>query len=203
MASTTPSESPLTLDRIVAAAEEAVRRFGPEKATVIDVARMLGVSHAAVYRHVATKAQLRDLVVRRWAEETVSPLRAIVANKGTASRRLRKFFDTLIATKRRRASKDPELFAAYKALAAQARPIIDAHVHELIGLAASIIRAGTEEGTFRAVNPETAARCILWATARFHHPAHCAEWTDPSIDATFDEIWTMLMNGLRAERRTK
>ena len=43
---------PLTRDRIVATAEDVVRRFGPEKATVVDVARALGVSHAAVYRHV-------------------------------------------------------------------------------------------------------------------------------------------------------
>jgi AcrR family transcriptional regulator len=61
-----PDETPLTLDRIVSAAEDVLRRFGPDKATVVDVARALGVSHAAVYRHVATKAQLRELVVGRW-----------------------------------------------------------------------------------------------------------------------------------------
>ena len=60
-------DAPLTRDRIVSAAEDVLRRFGPAKATVVDVARALGVSHAAVYRHVATKAELRDLVVGRWA----------------------------------------------------------------------------------------------------------------------------------------
>src|SRR5262245_50574158 len=66
-------DAPLTLDRIVSAAEDVIRRFGPAKATVVDVARALGVSHAAVYRHVATKAELRDLVVGRWAETTMPP----------------------------------------------------------------------------------------------------------------------------------
>ena len=51
---------PLTLDRILATAEDVIRRFGPAKATVVDVARALGVSHAAVYRYVATKAELRE-----------------------------------------------------------------------------------------------------------------------------------------------
>ena len=46
---------------------------------MVDVARALGVSHAAVYRHVATKADLRDRVVGRWAEATMPPLRAIAA----------------------------------------------------------------------------------------------------------------------------
>ena len=58
-----PPDAPLTRDRILAAAEDVIRRFGPAKATVVDVARALGVSHTAVYRHVATKAELRDLVV--------------------------------------------------------------------------------------------------------------------------------------------
>lgn len=56
------ADTRLTRDRILAAAEDVIRRFGPAKATVVDVARALGVSLAAVYRHVATEAELRDLV---------------------------------------------------------------------------------------------------------------------------------------------
>src|SRR6201984_3774704 len=82
-------DAPLTRDRIVSAAEDVLRRFGPAKATVVDVARALGVSHAAVYRHVATQAELRALVVGRWAETTMPPLRAIAAKDGPAPERLR------------------------------------------------------------------------------------------------------------------
>jgi AcrR family transcriptional regulator len=70
-----PTDAPLTRDRVLATAEDVIRRFGPAKATVVDVARALGVSHAAVYRHVATKAEPRDLVVGRWVEATMPPLR--------------------------------------------------------------------------------------------------------------------------------
>src|SRR6516162_2742260 len=71
-------DAPLTRDRILATAEEVIRRFGPDKATLVDVARALGVSHAAVYRHVTSKAELRDLVVGRLIEATMPALRAIV-----------------------------------------------------------------------------------------------------------------------------
>ena len=121
-----PADVPLTLDRILATAEDVVRRFGPAKATVVDVARALGVSHAAVYRHVATKAELRDLVVGRWVEATMSPLRAIAVLPGPAPERLRGLFDALIAVKRRRAADDPELFAAYRTLAADAQSLVEA-----------------------------------------------------------------------------
>jgi len=193
-----PPDTPLTRDRIVATAEEVIRRFGPAKATVVDVARALGVSHAAVYRHVATKAELRDLVVERWVAATMPPLREIAAAAGPAPERLRAFFDALVAVKRRRAADDPELFAAYRTLAAETQSVVAAHVDQLVALAARIIRDGVEEGTFRRVDPTTAGRAVLLATMRFHHPAHAGEWGDPSLAAAFDDVWSLLMNGLSA-----
>ena len=190
------ADTPLTVDRIVAAAEDVIRRFGPGNATVVDVARALGVSHAAVYRHVATKAALRDLVVGRWVEEKMPPLRAIAVRPGAAPKRLRQLFDSLIAMKRRRAADDPELFAAYRALAAGSQTVRAAHIEELVELAAGIIRAGVKEGTFRRVDPVATARALLVATSRFHHPAHFIEWVEPGIDAAFDDVWQLLMNGL-------
>jgi AcrR family transcriptional regulator len=190
------ADAPLTRDRIVSAAEDVLRRFGPAKATVVDVARALGVSHAAVYRHVATKAELRDLVVGRWAEETMPPLRAIATKPGPAPQRLRQLFDALIAVKRQRAAEDPELFAAYRTLAADAQSVVAAHLDELVSVAAMVIRSGVEERTFRTVDPVAAGRAVLSATTRFTHPAHAAEWADPDIDAVYDDVWQMLMNGL-------
>jgi len=191
-----PAESPLTRDQILATAEDVIRRFGPAKANVVDVARALGVSHAAVYRHVATKAELRELVVGRWAEATMPSLRVAAAQPGPAPQRLRQLFDALIAVKRRRAAEDPELFAAYRTLAADARSVVDAHVEELVNLTATIIRSGVEEGTFRPVDPLAAGRAVLFATSRFHHPAHAAEWADPAIESAFNDVWQLLMDGL-------
>lgn len=193
-----PADAPLNRDRILDTAEDVIRRFGPEKATVVDVARALGVSHTAVYRHVSTKAELRDLVVARWAETTMPPLRVIVTRPGPAPRRLRRLFDALIAVKRRRATEDPELFTAYRALAADAQSTVAAHVDELVDLAATLIRAGVADGTFRSVDPIATGRAILVATSRFHHPAHAAEWDDPALAAAYDDVWKLLMDGLRS-----
>lgn len=195
------SRAPLTRSQIVATAEDVVRKFGPSKATVVDVARSLGVSHAAVYRHVATKAQLRELVVERWVEGTMAPLRAVVASKAAAPTRLRQLFETLIAIKRRRAANDPELFAAFRTLAAETQSVASSHVAELVSLAATVIRAGVKEGTFRKVDPKTAGRSVLYATIRFHHPAHAGEWGNPGTDAAFEGVWKLVMDGLRAPGR--
>jgi AcrR family transcriptional regulator len=198
-----PAEAPLTRERILATAEDVIRRFGPAKANVVDVARALGVSHAAVYRHVATKAELRDLVVGRWAEATMPSLRRIAVQPGPAPRRLRKLFDALIMVKRRRAAKDPELFAAYQTLAADAQSVVTAHVGELVHLAATVIRSGVAEGSFRTVNPLAAGRAVLFATSRFHHPAHAAEWGDPAIRSAYNDVWALMMDGLCATKIRK
>ena len=193
-------ELPLTRDRIVATAEDVLRRFGPEKATVVDVARALGVSHAAVYRHVKTKAELRDLVVQRWVDEMMPPLRALVARPGPAPKRLRQLFDSLIGVKRRRAAADPELFTAYRSLSAEAQSVAAAHLEELVRLGAAIIRSGIEEGAFHQVDPVAASQAILFATSRFHHPAHAMEWADPKLDVVYEDIWRLLMEGLSVEK---
>jgi AcrR family transcriptional regulator len=195
-----PGPTVLTRERILSAAEDVIRRFGPGKATVVDVARALGVSHAAVYQHVASKAELRQLVVRRWIEAMITPLRAIAASPGPAPQRLRRLFDTLSAAKRRRASEDPELFAAYRTLAGDTQAVTGAHVDELVELAATIIRAGVKEGTFRKIDPVAAGRAVLSATSRFHHPVHAGEWGRAGLQAEYGQVWKLLMEGLRAPK---
>jgi len=69
------TETVLTPERILETAEDVLRRFGPAKATVVDVARALDVSHGSVYRHFASKAALRDAVAERWLARISDPLR--------------------------------------------------------------------------------------------------------------------------------
>lgn len=125
------------------------------------------------------------------------PLRAIAARSSCpATERLRRLVDALIAVKRRWAADDPELFLAYRTLAADAHSVVAAHVDELVGLAATIIQSGIKDSVFRAVDPVAAGRAVLVATSRFHHPAHASEWLDPAIDAAYEDVWRLLMDGL-------
>src|SRR5689334_6649202 len=70
--------------RILDAAEALVRRHGPAKTNVVDVARELGQSHASVYRYFASKADLFDALVERWLERVSQPLERIVRRAGPA-----------------------------------------------------------------------------------------------------------------------
>lgn len=194
------SESVLTPERILEAAEDVLRRFGPGKATVVDVARALGVSHGSVYRHFSSKAALRDAVTERWLAELSAPLEAALREEGSAAERLRRWFDLLIEAKRSRMLDDPELFATYLELVAEARDVVKAHVEHLVGQIARILRDGIAQGEFNITDAESTARAIFDATARFHNPVHAAEWTDPGIDAAFERVWSLVMRGLGVSR---
>ena len=67
----------LTPERILEVTEDVLRRFGLAKATVVDVARALDVSHGSVYRHFPSKASLREAVAKRWLERVSVPLAKI------------------------------------------------------------------------------------------------------------------------------
>jgi len=190
------TDSALTSEQILEAAEDVLRRFGPTKATVVDVARALGVSHGSVYRHFASKAALRDAVTERWLARIAAPLATIADESGPAPERLRRWLDQLIAAKRRRALDDPELFATYMTLVSEARGVVMAHVAHLTGQLAQIIADGVARGEFAVADANTAARAVFDATARFHNPTHAAEWADPTIDAAFEGVWALVLAGL-------
>src|ERR1039457_876285 len=110
----------LTPERILEATEEVLRRYGLAKATVVDVARALDVSHGSVYRHFPSKASLREAVAKRWLDRVNSPLQEIADSTGPAPARLERWLRTMLAIKHKKVGDDPEMFATYLALAQEA-----------------------------------------------------------------------------------
>jgi AcrR family transcriptional regulator len=190
------SETVLTREQILAAAEEVLRRYGPAKATVVDVARALGVSHGSVYRHFESKKVLRDAVTEHWLARIAAPLAAAAAEPGPAPLRLRRWLALLAASKRERAGNDPELFATYITLVTEARATAGAHVAALVAQIAGIIADGVASGEFAPVAPQAAAQAIFDATVRFHNPIHAAEWAQPGMAERFAALCDLLLRGL-------
>ncbi len=192
------NEAALTRERILEAAEEVLRRFGPAKANVVDVARALEVSHGSVYRHFPSKAALRDAVTERWLERMMPPLEAVADAAGPAAPRLRRWFDLLLGFKHGMARQEPELFATYLALAEEAREVVQAHVAALTGQLARIIADGAATGEFTVADPAGAAQAVFAAAIRFHHPAHAGDWAAPGLGAAFEGVWALILGGLGA-----
>ncbi|MDX2676911.1 TetR/AcrR family transcriptional regulator [Streptomyces soliscabiei] len=197
-----PPTEALTAERILETTEEVLRRHGPAKATVVDVARALGVSHGSVYRHFRTKAALREAVTKRWLDHTSETLSGITADETRdPETRLRDWLTALYEAKRRKAGGDPELFATYMVLTGESGSVVGEHLDDLTGQLTRIIEAGVATGAFTAPAPATTARAVFQATARFHDPAYFQEWERPGSQDDFQALVDLLLHGLRQRGR--
>ena len=191
----------LTPERILEVTEDVLRRYGLAKATVVDVARALDVSHGSVYRHFPSKASLREAVARRWLERVSTPLARIAESSGPAPARLDRWLRALFEAKQKRVSEDPEMFATYLTLAQEACKTVKAHKEKLTDQVALILSDGVKQGVFQVADAKVAAQAIFDATSRFHHPAHSDDWKDPQLAARIDALLALLIKGLEAPRK--
>ncbi|MFJ9863727.1 TetR family transcriptional regulator [Streptomyces sp. NPDC101165] len=191
-----PPTETLTAERILEATEEVLRRHGPAKATVVDVARALGVSHGSVYRHFRTKAVLREAVTKRWLDRTSQNLAGIVAGDVSPEDRLRAWLAALFEAKRHKAGDDPELFRTYTVLTEENVTAVGEHITDLTAQLTRIIQDGVAAGAFTASDPAATARAVFQATGRFHDPGYAREWRQPGVEEEFTAVVDLLLRGL-------
>lgn len=192
------AESPDMRRRILSAAVEQLRRYGPAKTTVSDVARALNMSHANVYRHFASKQALFDAVTEEWLGEMTPELTRIAEMHLPAPEKLKLWLTALMTLKRDKVRKDPEVFANYYAVAETARDVVAAHVAHLREMVAAILREGMDKGTFATFDPAATAIAVLNATSRFHHPHFVREGDGPDPqDAA--RVFDLVIAGLSAK----
>ncbi|GLO61947.1 TetR family transcriptional regulator [Vibrio sp. MACH09] len=183
----------LTKEKILDAAEIVLRKFGPRKTTVVDVARALDVSHGTVYRHFATKSELHEAITLRWLDRVTAPLTAVTQESESATIKLREWFDTLTGIKRNILIDEPELFESYSELAKQTpKHVKSKHIDHLLQQIESILREGVQEGVFDIEDCAITARCFFFATVRYHHPLHASEWKSDTIKQEFTQLFSML-----------
>ena len=107
-----------------------------------------------------------------------------------------RWLDLLVSSKRRKALEEPELFATYIELTADAREVVKAHVDSLLGQLTRIIADGDARGEFDSPGPVASARAVFDATARFHNPINATAWSDPDIDTSYQNVRALVLAGL-------
>jgi AcrR family transcriptional regulator len=191
----------LTPERILEVTEDVLRRYGLAKATVVDVARALDVSHGSVYRHFPSKASLREAVAKRWLERVSTPLAEIAEGSEPAPAKFDRWLRALFAAKQKRYLEDPEMFATYLTLAQEACKTVSGHRACLTDQLGLILSGGVKQGAFQIADTKATAQAIFDAVTRFHHPAHSDEWSDPQLPARIDSLIALLLRGIEAPRK--
>lgn len=181
-------------DRAIDIALARVQRDGFERVRLSDVARALGVSHAALYAHFDGRGALLDAVTARWLAETETALQAICDADGAPLERIEQWLVERYRRKRGRALAEPEVYRAFDAASALRKPHVQAHLAAIRGqLAALFTAAALPVGT-----PEEQATLLLEATAAFHHPKLIADHADQDREPLLRRIARAMLISLGA-----
>lgn len=164
--------------RLIAIAADHIRRFGPERVTVVAVAREAGMSHANVYRFFPSKAGLVEAVVVAWTRSVELALGDIASAPDPADDKLERFLTAWSRAHREALDRDPAIYAAFAGFWEARRDSIAAHRARVRAFLASILDEGIEPGPFRIRDEERAAAFVADAMQRFVHPALVRETRD-------------------------
>jgi AcrR family transcriptional regulator len=195
-----PTREAETRARIVTTAERLFREIGFQKTTVADIARVLRMSPANVYRFFGSKADIHMAVAAQLMGEVETAARKIAFGPGTAAERLCALVLGNEAMNAERYVADRKLHDMVEAALDEHWTAIDAHIDRIDALFEAIIASGVESGEFAPGDPRLLAKLVHTACIRFCHPrlmVECADRPQPTSREMVDFCLAALRAGGR------
>ncbi|MCF6370418.1 TetR/AcrR family transcriptional regulator [Rhizobium halophilum] len=176
------NDAPDHRDRILDTAAEQVRRFGEAKTNVVDIAKAMGVSHSAIYRHFGSKAEIFDALAARTMAEEAELTSRFVNSDGSAAERLRGLVLALHRSKRAKLGDDPEIHGLYRRILVERPDLVADYARRMTALVRQVLEDGSARGEFRIGNLDAAAGVVRDAVTVFVHPAHVEQAVVAGLD---------------------
>ena len=180
-----------TRERILAVAERLFREIGYTKTTVADIAKLLRMSPANVYRFFDSKKAIHEGVARALMGEVEVEAHAIAARRGPAAAKLRELMTAINRMNTERYVGDSKLHEMVEVAMEESWEVCVAHMELITQTIGSVIAEGAASGEFEVHDVPLAAMCACTAMMRFFHPqmiAQCADKPGPSIDQMIDFV---------------
>ena len=182
---------PDTRERILEVAERLFREIGYQKTTVADIAKMLRMSPANVYRFFDSKKAIHEGVARSLMGGVEDVAQRIADTPGPAAPRLRELLTTVHRMNCERYIGDAKLHEMVAIAMEESWEVCVAHMEHITETIGAVIGQGMASGEFEKADVPLAAMCACTAMIRFFHPqiiAQSAHKPGPSIDQMIDFI---------------
>jgi AcrR family transcriptional regulator len=180
-----------TRERILVVAERLFREIGYQKTTVADIAKVLRMSPANVYRFFDSKKAIHEGVARGLMGEVEEAAQAIAAGQGPAASRLRELMTTVHRMNSERYVGDSKLHEMVEVAMQESWEVCVAHIQRITETIGAIIADGAASGEFEVRDVPLAALCSCTAMLRFFHPQMIAQSINkpgPSLDQMIDFV---------------
>jgi AcrR family transcriptional regulator len=182
---------PDTRERILEVAERLFREIGYQKTTVADIAKLLRMSPANVYRFFDSKKAIHEGVARSLMGGVEDAAQVIASGRGPAASRLRELLTTIHRMNCERYVGDSKLHEMVEVAMEESWEVCVAHMQHITETIGGVIAEGVASGEFEAADLPTTAMCACTAMMRFFHPqmiAQCANKPGPSLDQMIDFV---------------
>ena len=187
-----------TRERILSAATALLRKHGPDKVTVLDVAARAGMSHPNVYRHFKNKSALQEAVMEIWLKGVFVPLEKIAVSSAPAERRLEKWMTTLSVLLSKRYTDDPQLFLMFRLLAKGNKLVIQRYQAALLEQLNRILKDSVAKKIYRIRRVPSAASALWDAMHSFVNPDRVMKSSGNPRTADVRRLFRLLDAGLKA-----
>ena len=180
-------------EKAVAATIAAMRRDGFDKVRLTDIAKELGVSHAALYAHFEDKAALLDAVSEQWLRDVDDTLDAICRKPGRApAEKLLAWMLALHRAKRDKVLNDPECYKSFDLHSHIKKPYVQHHMQTLRTQLVGLMTEAIAKRRLRDASPEKLADVFWESLMAFHHPKlvahHIEEKREPLLKLVLESI---------------
>jgi AcrR family transcriptional regulator len=184
-----------TRGRVLVVAERLFREIGYQKTTVADIAKVLRMSPANVYRFFDSKKAIHEGVARRLMGEVEDAAQTIASRRGPAPARLRELLSTVHHMNSERYVGDAKLHEMVEIAMQESWEVCKAHMERIIGTIAEVIDDGAASGEFETGDVALAAMCTCTAMVRFFHPQMIAQ-NAGKPGTTLDQMIDFILAGL-------
>src|SRR5215208_799559 len=176
--------------RIVETAEALFRDIGYQKTTVADIAKVLKMSPANVYRFFDSKKSINEAVAERVTAAVRGRMAAIARANRPAGERLRDLLHAMNACMCELGASEAKMHDMVEAAMNESWNVIRAHIEGVDEIITGVVGDGVASGEFDA-DPKIAGPCIRAAMIRFCHPAiiaQCHEMLLPTLDQQIEFV---------------
>lgn len=184
-------------EKAVQYAEDRIRKFGFEKIRLTDVAKDLGISHAALYQHFPDKAALLESVTDKWLVSADSELEKIINQHKSADELIVLWFISLHRIKKDKLSLDPELFKAFDSAADEDKECIQRHLSNARKQLSDLVVRAMQEGVIKKDSVPKTVEILFLGTMAFHYPKLVAANLHRNQEQKLKSVLNALLSGLK------
>ena len=170
-----------------------MRQVGFDKVRLTDVAKELGLSHAALYAHFEDKSALFDAVSERWLLQIDESLAAVCRRPGKdPAEKILAWMLTLHRAKVAKIQHDPELYKSFDLSSSLEKAYVRHHLHTMHAQLVELAREAISRRRLRDADPDAIALVLHESMMAFHHPKlvaqHVHEKREPLLRVVLDSV---------------